>query len=349
MVKTRHQKQQRDEELQRLRSIPTSALPPKVCCTPPSSVKRSLSLTSALSTQTETTTAKKKKTLSFAPDPPKEYHFDLKSPPARRILHVNHEGLHDSVVRIEFEARTGEQHPSEIGAKERETFRDWLIRDLKQELKIFHGIDCDHIVEDVAGLQERIELAEALRRRTEIRRTPSFGLIPHEMNLAEIQRELHKRRIAFDNLNHFQASQALERALLKEDAEGLVGEGYQFGRRFVSAADVISFYQPSDKEMRDMLQSRSLKGNMIPRKKSEKLELLSKFVELEQEELMRRLMKDELKRELDRRRIKCDSEDYGDMFESLFATRTWKTNYDDVDIKPFVPTAEEQASGCIIS
>jgi len=297
------------------------------------------------------TQSTKKKRLAFAPEPPEEFKFDWKSPPARRIVSSNPNMVHESVVRIEFEARAGEDGaPMEIGEKEREKYKEWVSRDLKQELRIHHGVDCDHYDDDVSSLKERIELAEMLRRRAEIRRTLKSGKLPCEMSMKELQSELHKRRIAFHNLSHYQASEALERALLKEDAEGLVGDGYQFGRRLVSAADVISFYQPSDKEMREMLESRSLRGKDIPKTKAQKLELLSRFVEIEQEQLVRKLVKDEILRELRRRKLTCDSDEYIDAFESLFQSGQWRANYEDVDNTPFDPsTLNDQNSSCIIS
>ena len=343
MVKTRAQKQVADADAEKSRSIPGSALPPKVCCTPPPG-KRPPAISSKQSKSV------KKKRLAFAPEAPEEFKFDLCSPPVRRLHHASNGLVHDSVVRIEFESRASEDPlPAEIGDREREKYKEWIIKDLKQELRVMHGIDCDHVENDVQGLRERLELAQMLRRRAEVRRAPQFTFMPHEMNLKDIQRELHSRRISFSNLTHYQATEALERALLKEDSEGLIGEGYQFGRRLVSASDVISFYQPSDKEMRDMLQSRALKSSMIPKKKAQKLELLSKFVEVEQEELMRRLIQEELVKELNRRHISHDSAHYHDMFETLYLSGKWKLNYDDVDNTPYLPEPDENTSGCIIS
>jgi hypothetical protein len=340
MVKTRAQLTVANEEAQRARTIPDSALPPKVCRTPPGSSKRPPAIAS-----NRNQSAKKKK-LAFAADAPTEFKFDLMSPPARRLHHDNHNVVHESVVRLEFEARAGsDTAPSEIGEKEREKYKEWISRDLKQELRLLHGLDCDHFSNDVKELETRKELAECLRRRAEIRRTLSSGPYPSEMNLKDLQSELHKRRIAFPNLTHYQASEALERALLKEDAQGLIGDGYQFGRRLVSAADVISFYQPTDKEMRVMLESRALKGKDIPRTKTQKLELLSRFIELEQEQLVRKLVKDELIREHQRRKIKCDSDEHTDMFEALFQSTCWKSNYDDVDNTPFDPSKLDDRSG----
>jgi len=342
-VKTRLQRQCSEKEEERLRNIPVSALPPKVCCTPTSEKRRPPESASKIQTST------KKKRLMFAPDPPQEFKFDLCSPPARRML-SNNDLVHDSVVRIEFEVREEESEaPLEIGERERNKYKEWMSRDLKHELKTLHGLDFDHVSDDILDLKERLELAEILRRRSEIRRAPQLKIVPNEMSLKDIQRELLKRRIAFTNLTHFQASEALERALLKEDAEGLVGEGYQFGRRLVSAADIISFYQPSDKEMRDMLQSRALKGSMIPRKKSQKLEMLSKFVELEQEQLVRNLVKEEIERELRRRQLECTSSDPIVMFETLFTSKKWKSDYLDVDNSALSIEAEEHVSGCIIT
>jgi hypothetical protein len=340
MVKTRLQRQYNEKEEERLRTIQ----PPKVCGTPPMSAKRA-----APPSAIQSVSAKKKR-LTFTADPPQEFLFSLSSPPARR-LHSNHDLVHESVVRIEFEARL-EEHtaPMEVGEKERTMYREWMSNDLKQELKALHGIDGIHMNNDVHSLKGRLELAETLRRRSELRRVPQLSVLPNKMSLRDIQKELSKRRISFLNLTHYQACEALERALLKEDTEGLVGEGYQFGRRLVSAADIISFYQPSDKEMRDMLQSRSIKGSLIPRKKSQKLELLSKYVELEQEQLVRNLVKEEIKRELERRSIeKEDTDDFNVLFETLFQSGKWKTNYDDVDNTPLVLNSEDTTSGCVIT
>jgi hypothetical protein len=43
----------------------------------------------------------------------------------------------------------------------------------------------------------------------------------------------------------------LAKAMVKEDTEGLKGDGYEFGRRFLSIDDYL--YDKSDKELRAML------------------------------------------------------------------------------------------------
>ena len=333
MVKTRLQQATSEVADQRNRSIPPSVMPPKVCCTPPNSVKKQ----SALSTAQNR--SHKKKRLMFAPDPPQEFKFDFKSPPARRMFSANYHLAHDSVVRLELEAREGDDKvPFQIGEKERERCQMLVIKELKDELKLKHGIDCDAINDNERGFEDRIRLAETLRRRAEIRRNPMFEIMPHHMDLKEIQKELHQRRISFSNLSHFQASEALERALLKEDAEGLVGEGYQFGRRLVSAEDLITYQQPSDKGLRSMLQDRLDPSSAIPRTKKEKLELLSKKIEEEQEQLMRKLVLQELEFDLQRRKIPCESKDYSNMFEVLYQSGKWNAPYEDVDNTSFDPT-----------
>jgi len=343
MVKTRQQKLASAEDEERLRTIQ----PPKVCCTtPPRSVKKR----PAQPPSAQTSTRKKK--LMFAPDPPQEFLFEFKSPPARRLVpHNDNDTIHDSVVRIEFEMRGGQGiAPVRIGEEEHSRYREWVSTDLKRELKTLHGFDCDNVPDNLTELRARLELAETLRRRSEVRRVQKNKekpLIPNEMALKDLHKALSDRRIAFFNLTHFKASEALERALIKEDAEGLIGEGYQFGRRMVSAADLISYWQPSDKEMRDMLQQRSNQIVAIPKKKSEKLALLSKILESEQEQVVRELVKDEMIREIKRRGLEvATTDDYTGLFEAIFQSGKWRDNYDDVDNTPLDP--DEHSGKCCV-
>lgn len=282
----------------------------------------------------------------FAATPPQEFLFDFKSPPARRIaLDYTSQAVHDSAVRIEFESRE-EKVAREIGDRERTKYREWIAGDLRQELATMHGIACND--DDVSQLQARLALAESLRRRVELRRCQLRSIVPNEMPFKQIQKELHVRRICWQGLSYQEACEALERALLKDDAEGLVGDGYYFGRRQVSTLDLIQYQQPSDKQMKEMLEE--LQPGNVPRRKVEKIELLGKFLEHEQESNVRTLMNEELERELHRRGVHVGTSDSSERFELLFKQGTYKQPYDDVDNTPLSLDEAEQegASRCMI-
>ena len=63
-------------------------------------------------------------------------------------------------------------------------------------------------------------------------------------------KELEVRRIKTSG-NRQQMLRDLAAAMIKDTATGLIGDGYEFGRRFVSVEDCIE--PMSDKEMRDCL------------------------------------------------------------------------------------------------
>jgi hypothetical protein len=332
--------------------------------TPPHPRPITSTTTTNIITTTTTTKepAKKKTRLLFSPNPPIEHEFVLQSPPARLLPRQKGacKQLDEARIRLDLEER-GLSTPQKIGQQERQHAEQMWKIDLINELKQFHGIEAS--VDDFShdDLVEMLELARTLRRRAELR--TFFQTLPSEMPLVKLQAELMSRRINVMGLTHSRASEALENALIKEDVAGLIGDGYQFGRKVVSVRDVLAFENPSDKNLRDILKSKQVQK--IPMKKLDKLEMVRSIVEHETESALRVLINKELDRELERRGLllvhnladdNTDNDsspsstssssltyatstitstntnelDFNTKFHRLFAARVWRKDYSDI-------------------
>lgn len=348
MVKTRNQTTQQRAEDMHTRSIPPGSQPRKVCIALPHT---------PILKKSHPTSAKKKR-LSFAPNAPQEFHFEMNSPAVRRLRETTQE-VHDSVILQEHIAQHG-QCPKEIGLKEKQQYLKWLALDLQRTLKNFYFVECsDEVVYkcDVAGLQNRLKLAESLRRRVEIRRATSLVKLPHELDFGQLLTALAERRMLLPQassaqvtVTYQQACEALERSILKEDVSSMVGEGYEFGRRRVSAADLIEYQNLTDQEMTEMLRERSSEGGgePLPRRRADKLERLVEIAQREEEEEIRRLLRQELVLEAKRRDLLTQGEhpprDLSALFHLVFHSQLWMQEYTDVDNTPI---GDEHAA-CIV-
>ena len=233
----------------------------------------------------------------FSPDPPREHHFLFQSPPARRLDPSAAHRFDEALIRLEMEER-GLETPRRVTEREREKAARCLRQDMCAELLKLHGISASPD-EPHAALEEKLELARSLRRRAELRRCGMRQ--PSEMPLVKLQMSLAAHRIEWRGLSHSRAARALELALLKDDAKGLVGDGYQFGRRVVSVHDIIAFENPSDAELRNMLKHKGVTD--VPRKKEEKMEKILSLVESEQEFKLRCEVREEIIKEMTRRGV----------------------------------------------
>lgn len=94
-----------------------------------------------------------------------------------------------------------------------------------------------------------------LRRRA---RLDIMGIesAPITMRPREISAELGKRKIIHDKTSIAKMVEALEVAFEKETEARVYGDGYEFGRRTVSASNIIDSNEMSDAEVRKELKKR---------------------------------------------------------------------------------------------
>ena len=196
--------------------------------------------------------------------------------------------------------------------RHREMLHDKVLLELIEKLKV-RGIDLKALEgralrRDQECLEDMLSLADSFRRRADLMLMSSAegfsaesysGAItcaPWYMTIAELEYHLSERKVRVSGPRSA-LIEALEVALLKE-AQGMVGDGYEFGRTFVSAEDLLAIEDMNDREMRAEIMARGLR---VPRKKADKFELLRKLVEAECEERLRIAFKDELIDEMARR------------------------------------------------
>lgn len=342
MVKTRKQTSDKRTEDEQTRAMPASSHPPRVCVAPSST---------PILKKAHPRTSGSKKRLSFAPNAPQEFHFETSSPSVRRIRETNASLHHDSVILQEHLAH-GAQCPREIGDKEKLQYQSWMGQDFRRTLSIVHHVECEEEM-SVARLQECLRFAESLRRRMEIRRATTLVKLPHELSLAVVQNALHGRRIKTANLSYQQCCEALERSILKEDVMSMVGDGYEFGRRQVSAADLIEYKGFSNTEMYDALKQSLGSDATIPKQRAERLDMLISISQRAEEKEVKRLTRVELDLEAKRRGIAAGGElDFNALFHLVFSSNAWQHAYEDVDNTPLLEESDSQSStssSCVIS
>lgn len=146
-------------------------------------------------------------------------------------------------------------------------------------------------------LSDMLELTKYLRRRANLRCSgvacdgdDGVPKMPVDMSLRCLEKELEDRKIVLAEPGRKARIVALEEALLKE-VEGLVGDGFDFGRRFLSVEDLLPSDELNDCELREELKARGLKA---PRKKQEKLDLLYKVWEEDMESRVQECFREEL-------------------------------------------------------
>ena len=251
---------------------------------------------------------------------PEVNEFDLNSPTTRRLEVVFSKRRRvgsvdeDIAIKLELGARgckMGGKSPVED--RHREMLHDKVLLELIEKLKV-RGIDLKALEgeralrRDQECLEDMLSLADSFRRRADLMLMSSAegfsaesysGAItcaPCDMTIAELEYHLSERKVRVSGPRSA-LIEALEVALLKE-AQGMVGDGYEFGRTFVSAEDLLAIEDMNDREMRAEIMARGLR---VPRKKADKFELLRKLVEAECEERLRIAFKDELIDEMARR------------------------------------------------
>ncbi|KAH9257881.1 hypothetical protein BASA81_003900 [Batrachochytrium salamandrivorans] len=340
MVKTRKQTSDRLLEDEQARAIPASSHPPRVCVAPSST---------PILKKSHLRPSSSKKRLSFTPNAPQEFHFETSSPSVRRIRETDASLHHDSVILQEHLAH-GAQCPQEIGAKEKLQYQSWMGQDFRHTLRLVHHVECEDGEEmGVKRLQDCLRFAESLRRRMEIRRATTLAKLPHELGLGVVQTALRDRRIKTTNLSYQQCCEALERSILKEDVMSMVGDGYEFGRRQVSAADLIEYQKLTNKEMYKALRSSLGSEAVVPKQRVDRLDLLVSISQKAEEDEVKRLTKLELDLEAKRRGIASVELDFNALFHLVFRSNAWEHAYEDVDNTPLLEEGDSQSSSCVIS
>ena len=310
----------------------------------------------------------------FSPEPPAEFEFAFASPPARKLFRAKTAPrlgeVEEGVVRLELEA-LGENAPAgrPLDAEHVRRVEQHACAALVADLRKHFGITAADASEPRAVLMQKLELARLLRRRAELRRILASaseevarqlrGQMPDALSLAELQAILRDRRIHTTGLSHSRAARALEEAIIKEDVEGLVGDGYQFGRRLVSAYDVIAFEDPSAAFLAECLKN---KGDaVVPRSRTARMARLHELVEAEQMRALHEPLCEQIRIEMERPRLLPDGsrlvvpavsavpavatpekapaggnsdETVNRLFARLFESGVWRLEYADVDHAP---------------
>jgi len=241
---------------------------------------------------------KMKRRISFSPAPT-VHEFDCSSPSTRR-LDIRKNRRTDDVDRLALHADMQARGMNPTVPSERKLVIQAWNNELKQDLEKF-GLGTNGSNQE---LNDRLDLAKALRRRAHLRLSGTLLKLgeatfvrPADLTIKELTVELEKRKIVTKIPNKLAKIVAIEEALLKE-SEGLIGDGYDFGRRFVSAEDVFQVEEFTDSELRSEIKAR---GHLAPRRKGAKIDLLNKLLENELETDMREAFVKEVLDEVERR------------------------------------------------
>jgi hypothetical protein len=250
------------------------------------------------------------------------HEFDLQSPTKFRLQNkVDYEAteLNDDELRLElFVAQqdgkiASAATPTKRAPMAKKVDQVWC-RDLRSEL-VELGFSS-------APNAQRLELANRKRLATTIVRRAEllFSGVPVGLKLMsqrQLVQELETRRIKRQGPRQ-QMLRDLAAAMIKDTADGLIGDGYEFGRRFIRIEDVID--PMNDKEMRDCLKQR-FQLPSAPRKKEDKRELLTNMMEEWLKNQSDECVVNQLQEELHSRglRDRAASTDKEQLFEHLFA------------------------------
>jgi len=247
------------------------------------------------------------------------HEFDAASPAMRR-MELRRSGKKLAAVRFDVCKLEMEAHGIDPSHKlSRQLLLDRWNEDLRDELKKKYGLE---LYGTSSVLSEMQDLAKIIRRRADLRIARGDDLrMPTEMSRKELKEELRKRKIEVKDGTWLSKVTALEEALLKE-WDGVVGDGYDFGKRFVKVEDIVRGDEFSDAELRKEIKKRGLKA---PRKKVEKIALLEKIISEEKDTEVMRLFREELEAEARRREVGLSKVDNSDHVVPIY-----KSSSDDV-------------------
>jgi len=243
----------------------------------------------------------RKNKICFSPAPI-VHEFDTSSPTSRRmeVRFKKIDTVDDDALINELDARGLRKNTrstrQRISRQQKQLLREHWVTEMKNEL-LSMGLNSkgNHL-----ELAERIHLADLLRRRAQIQMAYGEDIVlPIHMCDKKLNHEVEKRKIVVDNSSRKAKVEALETALVKEN-EPLIGDGYEFGRRLVTAADLVEAQDMDNNELRAALKLRGLKA---PQKKEQKKELLQKLIENELESMLRKTFHEVLIDEFKRRGI----------------------------------------------
>uniref|UniRef100_A0A7S3LL21 Uncharacterized protein n=1 Tax=Aplanochytrium stocchinoi TaxID=215587 RepID=A0A7S3LL21_9STRA len=337
---------------------------------------------------------RKKHRICFSPAPT-VHEFDTDSPTSRRmeVKFKKIENADETILFNELQARGLELSPNSklnennncskskkrLSVRQKNVLRQHWIKELQEELESMgvNGVG-DHL-----ELAERIHLIDLLRRRAQIRIAYSNCTeitLPIDMSNKELVAEVNQRKIVVNQKSRKKMVEALELALVKEN-QPLIGDGYDFGRRLLSAADLIEAQDLNNNELKAALKIRGVKP---PQKKNQRKRMLQKLLEEDLEKKLRRTLYEELQEEFRRRSIplpfdhlhsyrnnpktkgeadvadsiktsplgkrkrqqqqQLTNDKIRELFDSLYSSNQWKEEYPDVS-----PTEikEESKSRCV--
>jgi hypothetical protein len=222
--------------------------------------------------------ARLSKGVSF--DPSLHIHrFDLQSPTKFRLQNkVEFEAtdLDDETLRLELSVA---QQDGKIGSAPTPTKRAPMAKKVDQLWRKDLRSDLEEMGFS-APKAKRSELANRTRLATAVVKLAELGFSDVTVGLKmmsqkQLVKELETRRIKHQGHRRAQMLQDLAAAMIKDTADAVIGDGYEFGRRFITIEDCID--PMSDKEMRDCLKQR-FQLPSAPRKKEDKRDLLTKMM-----------------------------------------------------------------------
>ena len=108
---------------------------------------------------------------------------------------------------------------------------------------------------DHEELTERLELINKLRRRAQLRLS-GVSPVPIKMTWKQLSNELKLRKINVNEESVKEMVEALEAALEKESESRVYGAGYEFGRRHLSALNMIDAEEMTSAQLRAAIKAR---------------------------------------------------------------------------------------------
>jgi len=238
--------------------------------------------------------------LCFSPAPPTVHEFDGQSPTIRRlglrrsVSDVsNTRSVDPELLRVEMEARG--LNPK-LDKERAELVKRWNA-ELQEELEHWGLPDLDGSNQDLSAM---LDLVGALRRRANLSLAFPDTKLPIDMPCEVLEKELEDRKIDVSCIKSRLAKVvALEEAMLKE-GDVIVGDGYDFGRRFISVEDLVIAEDLNNEALRSALRARGVKP---PKQKIEKIIKLEEVLESELEDKVQQSFREELIKEIRRRRV----------------------------------------------
>lgn len=108
---------------------------------------------------------------------------------------------------------------------------------------------------DYEELTERLDLINKLRRRAQLR-VSGICPVPIKMTWRQLTNELKARKINVNEESVKEMVEALESALEKESEDRVYGAGYEFGRRHLSALNMIDAEEMNSTQLRAAIKAR---------------------------------------------------------------------------------------------